>query len=149
MRHLKHLIIVFVGLLLANNPAHAQFTAETAYSFLSAQAAVYREGSSESVEKFVAYMTNDVRDIHVTYGREFTGKDHFRKNMPEKAKALLSYDRQISQISMGTNVAVLIFHEQSRERKRDGEIRDYNGRTIMVIDFNDEGLITTLRRYQD
>ena len=140
-------LICFIFISCSN--AQAQFSTQTAYEFLEAQTAVYKNGSSNNIEKFVAFMTEDVKDFHVAYDREFSGKDFFRKNMPNKAKALISYEKQISQVILGTNVAVVIYHEQSKEKKRDGRIKSYDGRTLMVIEFNDDGLITQMRRYQD
>lgn len=134
---------------LSGAPVLAQVDAQTVQDFALAQAAIYNDPSSANVERFVAFMTEDIKDVHVAYGREFTGKDHFRRNMPNKAKALLSYERQILQVLVGSNVAVVVYREQSKEKKSDGEIRDYSGRTIMVLDVNDDGLITQMRRYQD
>jgi len=142
--------VAAASLLLLSTPAFAaEFTAQTAYEFLAAQAEVYKKGNAESVERFVSFLADDVQDIHVAYGREFTGKEHFRKNMPNKAKALISYEREVMQVVMGTQVAIVIYREETSEKKADGRINDYRGRTIAVLDFNDEGLITTIRRYQD
>lgn len=146
---MKILITSIVILLASAFAAHADFTAKTAHDFVQAQATVYKTGTPESVEAFVAYMSDDVKDVHVAYGREFSGKDHFRKNMPGKAKALITYERQISDIMMGTNVAIVTYHEQTKEEKSDGRISEYSGRTIMVIDFDDAGLVTSMRRYMD
>ncbi len=129
--------------------ASSEFTAATAIDFLEAQANVYQSGTEESVEIFVTFLSDDIRDIHVAYGREFSGKDFFRKNMPIKAKSLLHYEREILDIMMGTNVAVVAYRENTKEQKSDGRVSEYSGRTIMVINFNDEGLVTVMRRYMD
>ena len=147
MRH-----IVAAGLLVAliGVPINAStFTAARAHDFLAAQTAVYQDGTSESLERFISFLSDDIKDIHVAYGREFVGKDHFRKNMPNKARALLSYVRQVTQVTLGTEVAIVVFQEQSSEKRPDGAIRDYSGRTIMVLEFNKDGLITEIKRYQD
>jgi len=141
--------LVVPALLLSAVSVRSEVAIDNVYDFLSAQAAVYKEGSSASVERFVAFLAEDVKDFHVAYGREFSGKEHFRENMPRKAQALIEYERKISQVNVGTNVAIAIFHERSKERKQDGVVKDYDGRTIVVLDFNDEGLITQIRRYQD
>lgn len=142
--------IVFWALLLCSSKiTHADFDAKTVSEFLLTQAEVYASGSSESVERFVAFMSDDIKDYHFAYGREFSGKDFYRENMPKKAKALISYDREILQILMGTNVAVATFYETTEENKPNGSVNRYSGRTLMVIEFNNEGLITHLRRYQD
>ncbi|NQV72709.1 hypothetical protein HQ496_06275 [bacterium] len=149
MNTLKKLAFSICILLFARDVAYAQFNAETVHNFLDAQTEVYRTGSPESVERFVSYMSEDVKDFHVAFGREFSGKDFFRENMPRKSEVLISYEKRIGQITMGTNVAIAIYHEKSSEKKADGIIKDYEGRTIMVIDFDDQGLITAIRRYQD
>ncbi len=149
MKRIAGLFALVIIAAASTMPACAEFTAETAHDFLQAQAAIYSDASEENVERFVAFMSDDITDVHFAYGREFSGKDHFRKNMPQKAAALLSYDCRISQIMMGTNVAVVAYHERTQEKKADGAIRNYSGRTIMVIEFNDDGLVTQLRRYQD
>ena len=69
------------------------------------------------MERFVSFLAEDVRDVHVAYGREFVGKDHFRKNMPNKAQAIQRYARQITQVTLGTQVAVVVFQEQSSEEE--------------------------------
>lgn len=132
-----------------NTLAHAEFTTRTAYDFMAAQTNVYKTGTPENVEQFVAYLSDDIKDVHVAYNREFSGKDHFRENMPRKSKALISYEKQVSQIILGTNVAIIIYNEQTQENKRDGRVSNYKGRTIMVLDFDDNGLITQMKRYQD
>ncbi|MFK7955044.1 MAG: hypothetical protein AB8B96_03030 [Lysobacterales bacterium] len=138
-----------VGLVAVSTRVHAEVSIDTVHRFLDAQTQVYNNGSADSVEHFVAFMADDIKDYHFAYGREFSGKDFYRKNMPVKAEALMSYERKISQVTVGTGVAIATFFEVTKERKRDGKISDYQGRTIMVIEFNAEGLITQLRRYQD
>jgi acylphosphatase len=149
---MKPVLTTLFGLLfwiLSSSVARAEFTAKTAYDFMAAQTAVYENGTSESVEKFLAYLSDDVKDIHVAYDREFSGKDHFRENMPKKSKALISYEMQVKQVIVGTNVAIIIFAVQAEEKKSDGRISNYNGGTVMVLDFDDDGLITQMKRYQD
>lgn len=129
--------------------ATPEFTVQTAYEFMAAQTKAYKSGDAEDIEAFVAFLADEVMDVHVAYNRQFSGKGHFRKNMPIKAKALIEYDKQVMQVILGTNVAVIVYSEQTRETKRDGRVNSYSGRTIMVVDFNEDGLITTIRRYQD
>ncbi len=138
-----------LALVVSVGTARADFTAKTAHEFMAAQTSVYKSGTARSVEKFVAFLSEDIRDIHVAYGREFKGKDFYRKNMPRKAKALAFYDRRVRQVTLGTNVAIIVFDEHSKEKKSDGRIKEYRGRTILVVDFNDKGLVTQMRRYQD
>lgn len=146
---MKTITTFSIFLMMSCSTAHAQFNAQTVHDFLEAQTTVYQDGSEEDLDKFINYMADDIKDIHIAYGREFSGKEHFRKNMPIKAKALISYEKQISQIMLGTNVAIAIYHEQTKEKKRNGRISQYDGRSIIVIEFNDDDLITQMRRYQD
>ena len=149
MLYIKKSIICICLVLFSINHTYAELSIKRVHDFLDSQTAIYKNASENNIEYFLSFMDDEVKDIHVAYNRTFTGKEHFRKNMPNKAKALLSYERQISQVIIGNKVAIAIYHEQTKEKKKDGKINSYNGKTIVVLDFDDDGLITQMKRYQD
>lgn len=102
----------------------------------------------EDLERYLAFMSDEVIDYHAAYGRSFTGKDHFRKGIVKKVASMVSMAKNIEGIVLGTHTAVVIVEEDSKYYKN-GVLKHFKGRTILVLEFNNQDLISQMRRYLD
>lgn len=142
-------LAMMLAALLASNGAMAQASAETVLDFMTAHEALYQpSATSDDIEAYLRFMTDDITDYHAAYGVTLEGKDVFRENLPDKAARSISYQLVIESMQIGSNVAVVTFVEDSRSR-RESDIVDFRGRTVLVLEFNNEGRITHMRRYLD
>lgn len=102
----------------------------------------------EDLEGYLAFMSDEVIDYHTAYGRSFTGKDHFQKGIVKKVASMVSTAKNIESIVLGTHTAVVLVEEDSKYYKN-GVLKHFKGRTILILEFNDQGLISQMRRYLD
>ena len=145
-----HRVLVLAFVLIGSaHSAIAQASFQTVLDFIAAQEAVYQpEATSADIEYYLAYMVDEITDHHAAYGVTLEGKDVFRDNLPDKARSSITYRIEVEDVTIGSRVAVVTFVEESRSR--DGaEVVDFTGRTIMVLEFNETGLIQHMRRYLD
>ena len=61
---------------------------------------------------------------------------------------MVSVKEVIDSIVLGTNTAVVVVNENSKYYKND-RLKDYKGRTILLLEFDQDDLITHMRRYMD
>lgn len=103
---------------------------------------------AKTVDKVMSFITDDFSDLHAAYGVTVSGKDKFRENLSNSSRPYFSHSLTIQSISTGTGVAFVDLVEKSEYVRRE-ELVDFKGRTLLVLEFNDEGLITHMRRYLD
>ena len=103
---------------------------------------------SDDVERYLAYMSDDITDYHAAYGVTLEGKDVFRRSFPEKARSSITYRIEVENVIVGSNVAVVEYKEAAKSKEGD-TITEFLARTIMVLEFEDTGLIKHMRRYLD
>lgn len=136
-------------LLLFSNGIQAAATKAFIYSFVEAsEQARQPDMDTEDLAEFLAFLSDDLVDYHDAYGRTFSGKDHLRNGIPRKAQSMKSLSFSVEDIVLGSQTAVFVLNEVS-EYQKDGELKRFAGRTIMVLEFDDDGLIKHMRRYLD
>ncbi|MDA8020544.1 MAG: nuclear transport factor 2 family protein [Thermoanaerobaculia bacterium] len=148
---MRPLQLAFLVLVLAvpTQPSFGQSTKELALDFVAAFEAVRQpDVEARDFENYFAFMADDVVDHHVAYGVMVSGKEKPRENLKRKLPNNISFDIEIEDMIVGTSTAVVVLNEDS-EYKKDGKYKHFVGRTILVLEFNEERLIQEMRRYLD
>jgi hypothetical protein len=129
--------------------AQAQPSVELVNAFITASERTRQpDMKNEDLEGYLAFMSDEVIDYHAAYGRTFTGKEHFRKGIVKKAASMISLAENIESIVLGSTTAVVVVNEDSTYHKN-GAIKHFKGRTILVLEFDEQDLITHMSRYLD
>jgi len=141
--------ILIVLILVISPTVFADITENKIKSFILAQEAMYQpKMTSDDIERYLSYMTEDFTDHHAAYNVTMKGKESDRKNMPEMVKSIVNYKFEIEDIIIGRGTAIVSYFEIFKENKGKNLVSK-NLRTIMVLEFNEDGLINHIRRYQD
>lgn len=149
MLKVSSLSIAICWLLLISIRVQAAPTEATIQAFVEAsERARQPDMTDQDLEAFLAYLSDELVDFHAAYGRTFNGKDHLRNGIPRKAEAMKSLSFAVEDVVLGRQTAVFVLHETS-EYLRDGELKQFTGRTIMLLEFDNDGLISHMRRYLD
>jgi len=120
--------------------------------FMLAMNAVYQsQMTNKDIDHYFAFMSADIVDHHVSYnvvqsGKE--GRDKARAGLLKKREGSISSMLKIESITTGTATAVVVFNEDAHYYKK-GKKKHFIGRTILVLEFNEQGKIAVMRRYQD
>ncbi len=145
---MKIVLLILVCFVFAN-PVLAQVDAARVQAFVEAkEAAGQPNKTAADVEAYLAFLTEDISDAHVVYNVTLDGKEKIRSTLMTSNRVKFHFSLDIESITMGTNVAIVEYLEASQYVRRD-ELVDFAGRTIMVVEFNDAGLIHHMRRYLD
>jgi TPP-dependent indolepyruvate ferredoxin oxidoreductase alpha subunit len=106
------------------------------------------DSKKKALEEYLAFFTDDFTDHHIAYGVLFKGKDKLRKGIVSSGTSMVSVVETIEDIVLGTDTAVVVVNEDSKYYKK-GKLKHFKGRNILVLEFNEQGLITQMRRYLD
>ena len=137
------LMIFFSQLSLANNYR------EKVDNYMIAMQQVYQpNASAKDIDALFAFMADDITDYHAAYGVTLKGTEKKRKGLQQKALDSISYKLTVESIIMGTETAIIEYKEDAKYIKN-GKPKHFLGRTIMVLEFNQQGLIKHMRRYLD
>ena len=144
------IIIIFVLLTLACTfVVKANPSPELIKQFISAsEKARQADSNAKDLEFYLDFFIDDFTDHHIAYGVSFTGKDKLRKGIINNRTSMVAVVETIEDVIIGTNTAVVVVNEDSKYYKK-GKLKHFKGRNILVLEFNDQGLITQMRRYLD
>jgi ketosteroid isomerase-like protein len=124
-------------------------SSELIKSFISASEKARQPNfKAKDLENYLAFFTDDFTDHHIAYGVSFSGKDKLKKGIIEKSASMVSLVETIEDIVLGTDTAVVVVNEDSKYYKN-GKLKHFKGRNILVLEFNAQGLIIQMRRYLD
>jgi hypothetical protein len=147
-RNLIIYIFIFLTLILTFT-VKAEPSSDLIKSFISASVKARQpDMKSEDLEYYLTFFTDDFTDHHIAYGVSFTGKDSLRKGIIRNSASMVSVVETIEDIVLGTDTAVVVVKEDSKYYKN-GKLKHFKGRNILVLEFDDQGLITQMRRYLD
>ncbi len=121
--------------------------------FMSAMQQAYQPQKSpqaitKQLDAYFAFMAEDITDYHAAYGVTIKGTEKSRNGLQQKALDSISYELTIKTIIIGTDTAIIEFKEDAKYIKN-GKPKHFLGRNIMLLEFNDDGLIQHIRRYLD
>ncbi|MFK7886558.1 MAG: hypothetical protein AB8G16_06780 [Gammaproteobacteria bacterium] len=138
-------------IVIATLPTSAR--AEPSVEFVSAFFSAYEnarqpDAKMDDIETFLAFLADDLTDHHIAYSRTFQGKDHLRTGIQRKSQSMVSLSQDIESVVVGTSTVVAVVNEASQYHK-DDKLKQFQGRTIYVLVFDDTGLIKEIRRYLD
>ncbi|KTF10041.1 nuclear transport factor 2 family protein [Pseudoalteromonas sp. H105] len=142
-------IIVILLTLACTFAAKASPSPDLIKQFISAsESARQPDADTKELEFYLNFFTDDFTDHHIAYGVSFTGKETFRKGLMSKRASMVSVKETIEDVILGTNTAVVVVNEDSKYFKK-GKLKHFKGRNILVLELNNQGLITQMRRYLD
>lgn len=106
-----------------------------------------RTGAQEDIERFVSLLAEDVVDEHVNYGVTFSGRDFFRENIPGKAQSIVDLSYELDRIILGQSMAVVSYDYRSVEKSGE-ETMSYTGTWILTLEYDENGLVSRIRRFR-
>ena len=140
----------FFTLILMSGPsAFAETPNDLVKSFIAAYEAAHQpKATDKDLDHYFSFMSDDIVDEHVAYRVISKGKDKPRKNLKAYALRTVSWTETIESIILGSETAVVAVITDSKYYKND-KLKHFVGRTLWVLEFNEQGLINYIRRYQD
>lgn len=127
--------------------SQANQTALTMNDFVAAYQASMQPNAKEQLARvFTDMFSEDVVDVHVAYNVTVKGNDKMRNNILAYNKRMKTYKAQGELVHWNNYFAALILKESSSYLKQ-GKLKEYNGNTFLVMEFNDVGKIKHIRRY--
>lgn len=151
MKHSKitYVLLTLTAVTAVTFPVAAQPSKALIESFiLASEQARQKQASTEAINRYLAFFRDDFTDHHPKYGVSFTGTDNLKKGIINKGKSMVSVKEVIDNIVLGSNTAVVVVNENSKYYKND-RLKHYKGRTILLLEFDQDDLITHMRRYMD
>jgi|GEM_PF-3313462 len=140
---------LLVFLLFSTSSVLAAPTKEWVQSFVTAYVAVKQPKMNQTdLENYFSYLADDLTDFHAAYGVTIKGKERKRQGMIKKAQDMVAFRMTIEDMIIGSQTAVVVVIEDSEYYKGE-QLKQFRGRTILLLEFNDEGLISHMRRYLD
>lgn len=143
------IVFTFFGSL----PATAKPTLNLVESFLLAADSTYQPTEDKAkinaaIDYYMSFFADDFTDFHAAYGVTISGKDTMKKNKLNKHAQMVANNWLIESVILGSTAAIAVIKENSSYYKNN-KIKHFQGRTIFVLEFNEQGKIAHLRRYLD
>lgn len=140
---------IAILLLIFSITVQAKPTEELIESFVSAMSSANQPSTKQQdIESYLSFMTDDYTDFHAAYKVTQSGKKKALDNMLRNVASRKSFKIELSDVILGTDTAVMVINEESVYLKR-GEIKNFKGRTIWVLEFDEHNKISHMRRYLD
>ncbi len=150
---IKRLWILLVAILAfpaMAKPLSEQALVDKTEAFIAAKNARQQPKSNEAdVDHFISFLADDFVDEHVKFNVTVTQKSELRKGMVAKLQDEIHFSNiDILQMMVGRNVVFVKFKEHAKGRPAHlDKAIEYTAVNIMSLEFNDEGLITHIRRH--
>jgi len=139
--------VLTLALILSSFTSNAEPTKEWIIQFVKASENSKKPNATEEdIEVFLAMMSDDILDVHVQYDVEKKGKEKFRKSLLSSRSRMIGVKKSIEDMILGSDTAVVVVNEESSYYKND-IVKNFKGRTILVLHFNKEGVVKEMRRF--
>ena len=139
-------IFILITIFFLTFPLNAEPTKQWLTDFVAAsETARQPKATDADIERYLSMMADDLLDVHTQYNVEID-KDTLRKGLKNNRETMVSVVETIEDLILGSDTAVLVVNETSSYYRR-GTLKNFTGRTILVLHFNDAGLIKVMRRY--
>ena len=146
---IKNVVCLVLYSLFSISNVNASPTKDQVQAYVTAYEVVKQpKATKEDLEDYFSYMTDSITDYHAAYGVTIEGKEKKRQGILNKGKDMISYSMKTENIILGTDTAIAVVNEDSKYYK-DGKLKHFKGRTILVLEYDDKGLIHHMRRYLD
>ncbi|MEM1175741.1 MAG: nuclear transport factor 2 family protein [Pseudomonadota bacterium] len=149
-------ILLVIGMVLCASAAHAQdaFSADRleqmAMAFIDAKNARQQPDSkTDDVDAFLALLSDDFVDEHIRFGVTVTDKNELRRGMLRKLEDEVFFSAiEVQQLMIGRNVVFVKYTETARVKPTHlDNVIEYSSISIVSLEFDDNGLITHIRRH--
>ncbi len=134
----------------ADDQLSDQVIREKAIAFLDAKDARQQPDTQiKDIDHFISLLADTFIDEHIKYNVTVTDKAKLRLGMISKMEDDIIFSNlTIDQIMVGPNVAFVKYteHQRGSPSHLNKEI-EYKSTSIMSLEFNEEGLITHIRRH--
>lgn len=121
-------------------------------SFVASMKKIYQPDMKEAdLDWHFAHLSPELEDHHVAYDVVLAGADGIvrsRAGLKDKARSTISYEMTVEDVMLGSNTVVIAFREFHHFR-RSGQTQRFQGRTILVVEFDEMGRGKVTRRYLD
>ncbi len=107
------------------------------------------EMTIDDVDRLFSFTSDDMEDHHISYNVSFSGKEGRAKStagLLAKGENSITYQLTTESIILGRDSAVISFVEDAKYYKN-GKEKHYVGRWILVLEINDAGKVSMMRRY--
>ena len=149
----KIVIPTIFWIVLVTNPLSAFATKTPSMDLIQKFVGAYESArkpmtTAKEIDNYLSFMSDNITDYHAAYGVTIKGKEKPRIGMLKKAQERTAFNIKVEDIILGSSTAVLVLTEDSKYTKN-GKMKHFKGRTIFILEFNENGLIHHMRRYQD
>ena len=149
------LVIILIAALAFPTIANAQLPDDEvkrlAYAFAEAKKARQQPDTTvEDIDHFLSLLAEPFVDEHLKYDVVITDRAELREGMIRKMEDdIIKSDLSVDELLIGPNVAFVKISERvTLRRSPDENYFDYVGTSVISLEFNDDGLITRIRRHQ-
>jgi len=121
-------------------------------SFINAYNSKQQPNSdSKDVDRFLSFFADDFVDEHIKYNVIISSKEEFRKGLIDKLQNKVYYHQvSIDDIMIGENVAFVKITIKAKVKPLHMDrIIEHTSSQIMSIEYDQNGLITHLRRHHN
>ena len=140
---------ILLLMLMSLQAVEAKPTSDFLHQFIQASETARQPKATESdVDAFLDYFAEDFTDHHVAYGVSFEGKQHMKDGIMSYAKRMVSLSETVEDVILGSHTAVISVLADSKYYK-DEQLKHFKGRNLLVLEFDEQGKISSLRRYLD
>lgn len=123
-----------------------------AREFIAASHARQQPSASvEEINALLALIADEFRDVHVMANNyTYTDKSVLKKDMKAKLQDKIHYlYTDINQIVVGQNVAVVHYTERAKVKPFHlDRVIEHRSKSIVLLEFDESGLIKSIRRYR-
>ncbi|UAA40682.1 nuclear transport factor 2 family protein [Paraneptunicella aestuarii] len=151
---MKRLLLILVCGIFASN-AYASGLSEQelkakATQFLQAKEAKQQPSTTEAdIDHFLSFFSDEFTDEHVKFNVTVTDKNEFKQGLMGKMQDEIAYNKiEIGEMLIGANVVAVKFTENGKVKPSHlNKFIEYSVPHIMVMEFDEKGLIKHLRRH--
>lgn len=121
-----------------------------ATQFLQAKEAKQQPSTTEGdIDRFLSFFTQEFIDEHVKFNITVTDKTEFKQGLMNKMQDEIAYNKiEIGEMLIGANVVAVKFTESGKVKPSHlDKFIEYSVPHIMVMEFDEQGLIKHLRRH--
>ena len=137
-------LLTFFFALVSTNTSATPFSFE---EFISAyNTANQPNATMDDVVKLTDLFAEDVVDFHAAYKVTVEGNKTMAINVHNYAKRIKQYNATAKLIHWNDYFAALVLEEKSAYLKQ-GKLKNYHGKTLLILEFAESGKIKHIRRY--
>jgi hypothetical protein len=144
--------IILFTLSISAQESDSQKLLKKTKSFINAYSEKQQPNSNaQDVDRFLSFFADNFVDEHIKYNVIITNKEEFRKGMIDKLQNKVYYHKvSIDDIMIGANVAFVKITIKAKVKPfHMDRIVEHTSSQIMSIEYDQNGLITHLRRHHN